>query len=171
MTEDALLANDGRYRRPAITPDAIAVLQYTGGTTGTPKGAMLSHANLTVNVGQVTALAKSPTTGTRPRSRRLAALPRLRHDHGHELRDCARHGVDPRAEFELGTTLKLIGKLRPTIMPGVPTLYNALLHHPKVAKFDLSSLEYCISGGAALPVEVKRGFEAIAVAASLKVTA
>ena len=54
VTEDALLANDGRYRRPAIAPDAIAVLQYTGGTTGTPKGAMLTHANLTVNVGQVT---------------------------------------------------------------------------------------------------------------------
>src|SRR5678815_3936775 len=63
--------------------------------------------------------------------------------------------------FEIGTTLKLVGKLRPTIMPGVPTLFNALLHHRKVAKYDLSSLEYCISGGAPLPVEVKRRFETI----------
>ena len=50
---EELLANDGRFERPAITPDAIAVLQYTGGTTGTPKGAMLSHANLSVNIGQL----------------------------------------------------------------------------------------------------------------------
>ena len=53
VTERELLANDGRCERPAITPDAIAVLQYTGGTTGTPKGAMLTHANLSINVGQV----------------------------------------------------------------------------------------------------------------------
>ena len=57
--------------------------------------------------------------------------------------------------------MKLIGKLRPTMMPGVPTLFNAMLRHPHIRNFDLSSLEYCISGGAALPIEVKRGFEAI----------
>jgi len=53
VLERDLLANDGRYERPDITPEAIAVLQYTGGTTGTPKGAMLSHANLSINVSQV----------------------------------------------------------------------------------------------------------------------
>src|SRR6185312_1665896 len=55
VLERDLLANDGRYDRPGITPEAIAVLQYTGGTTGTPKGAMLTHANLSANVGQVSA--------------------------------------------------------------------------------------------------------------------
>jgi long-chain acyl-CoA synthetase len=64
-------------------------------------------------------------------------------------------------KFELIPTLKLISKLRPTMMPGVPTLFNAMLRHPHLANFDLSSLEYCISGGAALPLEVKRGFEAV----------
>jgi long-chain acyl-CoA synthetase len=64
-------------------------------------------------------------------------------------------------KFELIETLKLIGKLRPTLMPGVPTLFNAILHYPHIANFDLTSLQYCISGGAALPVELKRGFEAL----------
>src|SRR5262249_7088037 len=54
-----------------------------------------------------------------------------------------------------------ISKLKPTMMPGVPTLFNAMIKHPRIGNFDLSSLEYCISGGAGLPVEVKRGFEAI----------
>jgi long-chain acyl-CoA synthetase len=65
-------------------------------------------------------------------------------------------------KFELIPTLKLIGRLRPTVMPGVPTLFNAMLRHPRINRFDLSSLEFCISGGAALPVEVKRGFEELA---------
>ena len=61
-----LLANDGRYDRPGITPDAIAVLQYTGGTTGTPKAAMLTHANVSINVGQVTAWQnRQPTENDR----------------------------------------------------------------------------------------------------------
>ncbi|MGH6864911.1 MAG: AMP-binding protein, partial [Methyloceanibacter sp.] len=64
-------------------------------------------------------------------------------------------------KFELIETLKLIGRLRPTMMPGVPTLFNAIIRHPRVENFDLSSLEFCISGGAALPIEVKRGFEAL----------
>jgi long-chain acyl-CoA synthetase len=63
--------------------------------------------------------------------------------------------------FDLIETLKLIGKLRPTMMPGVPTLFNAMLRHPRIKRFDLSSLDFCISGGAALPIEVKRGFEAL----------
>ena len=162
VTERELLANDGRYRRPSIAPEAIAVLQYTGGTTGTPKGAMLSHANLTVNVGQVAAWRNRQET---TKDRVLGVLPLF---HVFAMTTVMNYGIASGMElillprFELGATLKLIGKLRPTMMPGVPTLYNALLHHPRIAKFDLSSLEYCISGGAALPVEVKRGFEAIA---------
>jgi long-chain acyl-CoA synthetase len=74
-----------------------------------------------------------------------------------------RHGMEmilmPR--FDLVETLKLVHRMKPRMMPGVPTLYNAMMRHPNVGKFDLSSLEYCISGGAGLPLEVKRGFEAI----------
>jgi long-chain acyl-CoA synthetase len=161
VLEPDLLANDGRYDRPAITPEAIAVLQYTGGTTGTPKGAMLSHANLTINVGQIRAWQNRQTT---ERDRMLGVLPLF---HVFAMTTVMNLGIASGMEmillpkFELIETLKLIGKLRPTMMPGVPTLFNAMMRHPHIGNFDLSSLEYCISGGAALPIEVKRGFETI----------
>ena len=161
VPERTLLANDGRYERPSITSDAIAVLQYTGGTTGTPKGAMLSHANLTINVGQVRAWRNQHTTEA---DRVLGILPLF---HVFAMTAVMNYSVAGGMEmilvpkFELIPTLKLIGKLRPTMMPGVPTLFNAMLRHPRAARFDLTSLEYCISGGAALPAEVKHGFEAI----------
>ena len=162
VLERALLANDGRYARPSIAPDATAVLQYTGGTTGTPKGAMLSHANLTINVGQVVAWQNRQTSEA---DRMLGVLPFF---HVFAMTAVMNYGVVSGMEiillpkFELIPTLKLINKLRPTMMPGVPTLFNAMMRHPRIARFDLSSLEYCISGGAALPMEVKRGFEALA---------
>ena len=155
-----LLANDGRYARPALTPDATAVLQYTGGTTGTPKGAMLSHANLSINVRQVMAWRNRLSD----RDRVLGVLPLF---HVFAMTMVMNFGISQGMEmilvpkFDLIATLKLIGKLRPTMMPGVPTLFNAMIRHPHIRNFDLSSLEFCISGGAALPVEVKRGFEAI----------
>jgi long-chain acyl-CoA synthetase len=162
VLERALLANDGSYARPSFSPDATAVLQYTGGTTGTPKGAMLSHANLTVNVGQVVAWQNRQSSAS---DRMLGILPFF---HVFAMTGVMNFGVVSGMEiillpkFELIATLKLIHKLRPTMMPGVPTLFNAMMRHPRIGKFDLSSLEYCISGGAALPMEVKRGFEALA---------
>jgi long-chain acyl-CoA synthetase len=63
--------------------------------------------------------------------------------------------------FSLDEALRLITKTKPTVMPGVPTLFNAIMNHPKINSFDLSSLKFCLSGGAALPVEVKQKFEAI----------
>ena len=63
--------------------------------------------------------------------------------------------------FALDDALKLIDRTKPTIMPGVPTLFNAILNHPKIATYDLSCLKFCLSGGAALPMEVKQRFEAI----------
>ena len=161
VPEQRLLANDGRYDRPAIGTDAVAVLQYTGGTTGTPKGAMLTHANLTINVGQVRAWQNRTMTD---KDRIVGILPLF---HVFAMTTVMNLGISSGMEmillpkFELIQTLKLIGKLRPTIMPGVPTLFNAMVRHPHIGNFDLSSLEYCISGGAALPIEVKRGFEAI----------
>jgi long-chain acyl-CoA synthetase len=154
-----LLDNDGSYNRPVITPDAIAVLQYTGGTTGTPKGAMLTHANISINVAQVKRWRNLPA---READRILGVLPLF---HVFAMTTVMNFGISSGMEmillpkFELIETLKLIGKLRPTMMPGVPTLFNAMLRHPRIKAFDLSSLEYCISGGAALPIEVKRGFE------------
>jgi long-chain acyl-CoA synthetase len=161
VLERDILANDGRYDRPDITPDAIAVLQYTGGTTGTPKGAMLTHANLSANVAQVSAWQNREATEN---DRILGIIPLF---HVFAMTTVMNFGINKGIEmillpkFELIETLKLIGKLRPTLMPGVPTLFNAILHYPHIANFDLTSLQYCISGGAALPVELKRGFEAL----------
>ena len=160
--EHDVLDNDGVYKPVKITPARdIAVMQYTGGTTGTPKGAMLTHANLTINIQQIDAWATNiDVEGERV----LGVLPLF---HIFALTTVLNFGVARGFEmvlvprFDLDDVLKLIGKTRPTIFPGVPTIYNAILHHPKAGSTDLSSLKFCISGGAALPAEVKRGFEAI----------
>jgi long-chain acyl-CoA synthetase len=161
VRERDLLANDGQYAMPAIMTDSIAVLQYTGGTTGTPKGAMLTHANLSANVGQVKAWrrqlgkAEGSVLGILPLFHVFAMTTVMNLAIGEGLE------MILLPKFELIETLKLIGKLRPRMMPGVPTLFNAIARHPHVKNFDLSSLEFCISGGAALPLEVRRNFETL----------
>ena len=161
VAERELLANDGRYEKPRITPDAIAVLQYTGGTTGTPKGAMLTHANIATNVSQVKLWRNLQV---KEGDRILGILPLF---HVFAMTTVMNYGIASGMEiilvpkFELIDTLKLIGKLRPRLMPAVPTLLNAMLRHPHIGNFDLSSLEYCLSGGAALPLEVKHSFQAL----------
>ena len=161
VTDRELLANDGRCESPRITPDAIAVLQYTGGTTGTPKGAMLTHANISTNVNQV---KRWRQLDVRAGDSILGILPLF---HVFAMTTVMNFGIASGMEmilvpkFELIDTLKLIGKLRPRMMPVVPTLLNAMLRHPHIGNFDLSSLEYCLSGGAPLPLEVKRRFEAL----------
>jgi long-chain acyl-CoA synthetase len=162
IAEREVFANDGDYRRPAIGTDTIAVLQYTGGTTGTPKGAMLTHANLSINVKQVMAWRGQTI---REGDRVLGVLPLF---HVFAMTTVMNFSIGQGLEmillprFDLIQTLKLIAKLKPKMMPGVPTLFNAMLQHPSTKKFNLTSLEFCISGGAGLPIEVKRGFEAIA---------
>ena len=127
-----------------------------------PKGAMLSHANLTIN--RRSGQQRGRTGQTTEDDRMLGVLPLF---HVFAMTTVMNFGIASGMEmillpkFELIETLKLIAKLRPTMMPGVPTLFNAMLRHPHIRNFDLSSLEYCISGGAALPIEVKRGFEAM----------
>ena len=161
VRESDVLANDGRYERPVITPDSIAVLQYTGGTTGTPKGAMLTHGNVSINVAQVKLWGNRPPDTV---DRVLGVLPLF---HVFAMTTVMNFGVASGMEmilvpkFELVDTLKLIGRLKPTMMPGVPTLFNAMLRHSSIRRFNLSSLEFCISGGAALPIDVKRGFETL----------
>jgi long-chain acyl-CoA synthetase len=158
--EATLLANDGRYVRPPIDPVAdVAVLQYTGGTTGTPKGAMLTHANLHANVLQNIAWSQNLLTDA---ERVLGVLPFF---HVFAMTVVMNLAIAKGAEiiimprFALDDALKLIDKQRPTIMPGVPTLFNAIMNSPKLNNYDLRSLKLCLSGGAPLPLEVKEKFE------------
>mgnify|MGYP001380111166 CR=1 FL=1 len=160
--EADLLAKARVLQLPAIDPAAdIAVLQYTGGTTGTPKGAMLTHANVYINVHQ--AVAWVP--GLKPGQERVMGV--LPFFHVFAMTGVMNFGLVTGAEivimprFVLDDALALITKTRPTIMPGVPTLFTAMMNHPKIKSFDLSSLKFCLSGGAPLPLEVKRGFEGI----------
>ena len=152
--------NDGKYQKQAVDPlNDIAVLQYTGGTTGTPKGAMLTHANVNTNCQQGAAWATNLVPG---KERVLAALPFF---HVFAMTAVMNFAVANGAEivimprFVLDDAMKLIDKNKPTVMPGVPTMFIAMLNHPKLASFDLSSLKFCLSGGAPLPVDVKQKFE------------
>jgi long-chain acyl-CoA synthetase len=159
---DELMSNDGGYKPVKIDPERdIAVLQYTGGTTGTPKGAMLTHANLSINIQQID-IWTSNLLGDEERI--LGVLPMF---HIFAMTTVLNFGIDRGFElvlmprFDLDQTLKTIDGTKPTIFPGVPTLYNAILNHSKAKSIDMSSLKFCISGGAALPVEVKKAFEAM----------
>ena len=140
----------------------LAVLQYTGGTTGIPKGAMLTHANLHINLQQSAAWTESYLTPGQERV--LAVLPFF---HVFAMTSVMNLGLSEGAEiiiqprFVLDDTIKLIAKTRPTVMPGVPTLFAAIMNHRDAKTLDLRSLKVCLSGGAPLPLEVKKGFEAV----------
>ncbi|MCM8729640.1 AMP-binding protein [Hephaestia sp. GCM10023244] len=156
----ALIRNDGAYEKPEIVPErTIALIQYTGGTTGTPKGAMLTHQNLTANARQVIGL--DPLPGTEDRI--LGVLP-LFHVFANTCvlnRTVANRGcmvLLPR--FHAGQVLAALGRTAATALPGVPTMYQALLDDPKVGDTDFTHLRVCVSGGAPLAAELKAKFEA-----------
>ena len=156
------LIKSGNSPEEKIDPQYDPVLfQFTGGTTGTPKAAMLSHRNLVANTsqlkawhsslnnpgiymstlpffhvyGMMTSLVLPVTTGSK-----MIFVP------------------DPR---DTETLLKLINKYKPDYLPGVPTLYKSLINRPDIAKYNLKSIKVCVSGGAPLPVETQKRFEDI----------
>ncbi|TDA25254.1 MAG: long-chain fatty acid--CoA ligase [Archaeoglobi archaeon] len=138
----------------------VAVFQYTGGTTGLPKGAMLTHYNLVANAHQIASWDPKASSS----DVYLGALPAF-HSYGFSM---ANAGIllggkiilvpDPR-DFKM--YLKLIQKHRVTTFPGVPTMYIALLQDPDIKRYNLTSLRACISGAAPLPVEVKKRWEEV----------
>ncbi len=156
---DVVTNNDGKSKPVKIDlHNDIAVLQFTGGTTGVPKGAMLTHANIHANAVQCYANFPDP----QGHEKMLAVLPFF---HVFAMTVCMNMAVLAGMEivtiprFELNEALKLIHQTKPQYMAGVPAIYNAINNHKKLSKFDLKSLDYCISGGAPLPVEVKKKFE------------
>ena len=142
-----LLDNDGKGTPPEIDLRTdIAVLQYTGGTTGVSKGAMLTHANLYANTYQ----ARMWTPDLEPgRERMMGVLPFF-HVFAMtavmNLTIALGGSIVMRPRFELDPVLEDVTRKKPTLFPGVPTMYTAIINHPKLEKFDLTSIKVCLSG-------------------------
>ena len=157
----ALLDNDGAVPAPVHGPlqQEIAVLQYTGGTTGEPKGAMLTHANLSA----VMAIRERWVRGVLEEGKHstLAVLP-LFHVYGMSMvmLAAAASGTEIilHMRFDAERVLQDIARKRPALFAGVPTMFAALLQHPKVRDYDLTSIVHCGSGGAPLPLEIQQSF-------------
>jgi long-chain acyl-CoA synthetase len=156
---DRLLAAVSPVDRVAERADEdTAVILYTSGTTGQPKGAELTHGNLMSN----TEVARADIVRAGPEDVIFGGLP-LFHVFGQtvalNVAVAAGACLTLLPRFDAEHALRIIAEHHVTVFEGVPTMYVALLHQPGREKFDVSSLRMCISGGAALPVEVLRGFE------------
>ncbi|MET0309565.1 MAG: long-chain fatty acid--CoA ligase [Sphingomonas sp.] len=157
-----LIANEGLCETPAIDPEHdLALIQYTGGTTGTPKGAMLTHQNLSANARQVAML--DPDAG-KVTDRILGVLPFF-HVFANTCvlnRTVVTGGeIVMLPRFNAKQALAELRRTQPRAMPGVPTMYQALLDAPGMKPSDFSSLRFCISGGAPLPQQLKESWESI----------
>ena len=157
---EELVSAPGQARPVEIDPTtAVAVLQYTGGTTGVPKGAMLTHANLAANLEQMRCVFEKADRG---KEKMLCVLPFF---HVFAMTVAQNLAVILGAEmllqprFELKALLDCVKRKRATLFPGVPTLFTAINNSPMTEKYDLTSVRLCLSGGAPLPVEVKANFE------------
>ncbi len=160
MTFASLLEAPPITDAPPVAASDIAVLQYTGGTTGIPKGVMLTHRNLSANLRQMEALL----VATRPgEERMLAVIPFF---HVFAMTVAMNNAIAIGAEiimlprFEWKMLRAALRRTRPTIFPGVPTLFKACLDNG-ATRDDLSSVRACSSGGAPLPMAVKEQFEAL----------
>lgn len=137
----------------------VAILQYTGGVTGTPKAAMLTHHNMVAGAMQFREWCSVMQDGE---ERIMGALPMSAI---YFLNCVLNFGISIGAtlvlvpRFNVEVVLKLIAKTRPTFFPGVPTMYVAFNNHPDLKKYDLSSVKYWTSGGAPLPMDVMERFE------------
>jgi long-chain acyl-CoA synthetase len=139
-------------------PSDTAVILYTSGTTGTPKGAELTHSNMCKNCRH----GGTELVRVNEQDVILGALP-LFHSFGQTC--CMNNAVRAGAcmtmipRFDPAKALEIIQRDKVTLFEGVPTMYHAMLNHPDRDRYDVSGLRTCVSGGSAMPVEVMRGFE------------
>lgn len=144
-----------------VTPDDVAIYQYTGGTTGISKGAVAPHKALVADTLQIDAWISEAREGEETY---MAVLPFF---HVYGMVACMTSAVYQAArmvllpQFNVDDVLKAVDKYKPTLFPGVPAMYVAINNHPEVGKYDMRSIRACISGAAPLPVEVKKRFEAL----------
>ncbi|RLG62852.1 long-chain fatty acid--CoA ligase [Candidatus Geothermarchaeota archaeon] len=148
--------------RPDVNPkEDVIALMYTGGTTGVPKGAELTHYNLVSNVLQIDAWL---FRGRKKVDKYVGVLPWF-HIYGmttvlhSAIYSVATIIIFPR--FDIKELLEGIKKYRPNVFHGVPTIYSLLINYPEIKKYDLSSIEACVSGAGPLPVSVAKKFEEI----------
>ena len=163
-----LLASKGDYTVQPCDPEKdIAQLQYTGGTTGTPKGAMLSHQNITANARQINCIDPESSfnkPGLPSDDRILGVLPFFHVFANATVLNrtiCNGGEIVMLPRFEAKAALAAINRTHITSLPGVPTMYQALLDCPEIARTNFTSLRACISGGAPLPAELKSRFEKV----------
>jgi long-chain acyl-CoA synthetase len=155
-----IIASAAPHDPVTSVPDDVAVLQYTGGTTGVPKAAMLTHANLTANSAQMIAHVGMPAE----QDRLIGVLPLF---HVFALTTVLNFTIDTAAEmillprFEINQLLKTIARTRPTQLLAVPTMLTAIIKAAEQHKVDFSSLRYCVSGGAPLPFDIRHAFETL----------
>jgi len=142
-----------------VSPDDTALFQYTGGTTGLPKAAMLTHRNLVANTLQV---ASWLTTGQPGAEKLMAAIPFF-HVYGmtvgmiFAIYSGAEIVIVPNPR-PIDNVMNIIQKERCTVFPGVPAMYIGIVNHPKINEYDLKSVKACISGSAPLPMEIQEQF-------------
>jgi long-chain acyl-CoA synthetase len=161
--QDLLSRSDPTPPSVGASQDDVAMFQYTGGTTGTSKAAVALHRNIGANVHQMKAW--STALEYKEQGEVVMGVMPLFHVYGMItvmhlcILGAAAMVLLPR--FETRQVLKAIRKYKPAFFPGVPTMYVALINHPDVKKYDLSSIKACVSGAAPLPLEVQEKFESL----------
>ncbi|MBP7687795.1 MAG: long-chain fatty acid--CoA ligase [Thermoflexales bacterium] len=158
---DVLKSAPAQPQPVAVAPDDIAILMYTGGTTGVSKGAMLTHRNILANAYQ----SKVWINAADSQDIGLVQLPLF---HAYGMTTCLNLAVltantlilipDPR---DVRDVIRTIDRFKPTLYPGVPAIYTAINNFPDIKRYDLSSIRVCLSGAAGLPPDVQRQFQAI----------